>query len=108
MVGLAVMSRMQLTETPRLMRQLRKKRPLLLWMVLIIPPVIAVLIVPLAIGVASDGFNAALIAAIIAAQLVPNIITQVVAVVLLNLRLKCITTLANHRWGQRILYICLN
>jgi len=100
MVGLAVMSRMQLTETSRLMRQLRKKRPLLLWMVLIIPPVIAVLIVPFAIGVASDGFTAALIAAL----LVPNIITQFVAVVLLNLRLKCITTLANHRWGQRILY----
>lgn len=102
MAGLALMTRMQLiTEAPRLMRQLRKKRPLLLWVVLIIPPVIAVLIVPFAIGVASDGFTAALIAAL----LVPNIITQFVAVVLLNLRLKCITTLANHRWGQRILYL---
>ena len=100
MVGLAVMSRMQLTETPRLMRQLRKKGPLLLWMVLIIPPVVAVLIVPFAIGVSSDGFTAALIAAL----LVPNIITQFVAVVLLNLRLKCITTLANHRCG---LFACL-
>jgi hypothetical protein len=102
MAGLALMTRMQLiTEAPRLMRQLRKKRPLLLWVVLIIPPVIAVLIVPFAIGVASDGLTAALIAAL----LVPNIITQFVAVVLLNLRLKCITTLANHRWGQRILYL---
>jgi len=94
MAGLAVRA----PRPPRLMRQLRKKIPLLLWMVLIIPPVIAV--VPFAIGVASDGFTAALTAAL----LVPNIITQFVAVVLLNLRLKCITTLANHRWGQRILY----
>ncbi|KAG2573811.1 hypothetical protein PVAP13_7KG279800 [Panicum virgatum] len=85
MAGLAVMTRTQIiTETPRLMRQLRKKRPLLLWGVLIIPSVVAA-ILPL------DILGAVTVFIIF------------VALVLLNLRLKCITTLANHRWGQVIL-----
>ncbi|WVZ69670.1 hypothetical protein U9M48_018423 [Paspalum notatum var. saurae] len=40
-VVLTLMSRMQLTEAPRLMRQLRRRRPLLLWVVLVVPSLLS-------------------------------------------------------------------
>ncbi|XP_022682430.1 uncharacterized protein LOC111257346 [Setaria italica] len=88
-VLLTFMSKTWISETPRLMRRLQQSRPLLLWAILIIPFVVAA-----AVASAFSGFTA-----------LPDILTQLVALVLLNLRPPRIGNLTSGLWGRRLLYV---
>ncbi|WVZ69685.1 hypothetical protein U9M48_018433 [Paspalum notatum var. saurae] len=104
-VLLTVMSRMQLTKVTRLMRQLRRRRPLLLWTVLVLPLLLPWAALFAILAIVNGGADVASAAKAVAAWQAALILVQAGAMVLLSYRPRRITALTRGYWGRRILYL---
>ncbi|KAJ1284345.1 hypothetical protein BS78_03G196500 [Paspalum vaginatum] len=103
-VVLTLMSRMQLTEAPRLMRQLRRRRPLLLWAVLVVPTLLPWAALFAIFDIVS-GADIAFTAHVVATYEAAPVLVQVGAMALLSYRPQRVTDLTSGHWGRRILYL---